>query len=122
MSIIPTVRCRNLKEAIAFYTDVLDFRCAEANEPQDDPGFAILLRNGHEVHLSSHKGDGVYGSNFVVLVKDIEALYRKFLNRGLDTTGKQHSEVHTGPVNQSWGTCEFYVDDPSGNTVRFIER
>jgi catechol 2,3-dioxygenase-like lactoylglutathione lyase family enzyme len=122
MTIIPTVKCRNLKEAIAFYTNVLDFRCAEPDEPQDDPGFAILLRDGHEVHLSSHGGDGVYGSNFVVLVKNIDALFKKFVSRGLDLSGRAGSEVHMAPVDQSWGTREFYVDDPSGNTVRFVQR
>jgi catechol 2,3-dioxygenase-like lactoylglutathione lyase family enzyme len=122
MSIIPTVKCRSLSEAIGFYTQVLDFTLAEPGAPQGDPGFAILRREGHEVHLSSHGGDGVYGSNFVVLVKNADTLFRKFLARGLDVSGKEQSEVHQGPVNQSWGTREFYVDDPSGNTVRFVQR
>ena len=26
------------------------------------------------------------------------------------------------PIDQSWGTREFYVDDPDGNTLRFIEQ
>jgi len=30
--------------------------------------------------------------------------------------------VHQGPVDQTWGAREFYADDPSGNTVRFIQR
>lgn len=29
--------------------------------------------------------------------------------------------VHEGPINQSWGTREFYVDDPDGNTLRFTQ-
>ena len=29
--------------------------------------------------------------------------------------------VHEGPINQTWGTREFYVDDPDGNTLRFVE-
>jgi hypothetical protein len=29
--------------------------------------------------------------------------------------------VHEGPVDQTWGTREFYVDDPDGNTLRFVQ-
>jgi hypothetical protein len=30
--------------------------------------------------------------------------------------------VHEGPIEQTWGTREFYVDDPDGNTLRFTQR
>lgn len=30
--------------------------------------------------------------------------------------------AHLGPVDQSWGTREFYVTDPSGNTLRIVQR
>src|SRR5438477_12190220 len=29
--------------------------------------------------------------------------------------------VHEGPIDQSWGTREFYVDDPDSNTLRFTQ-
>ena len=31
------------------------------------------------------------------------------------------SEVHERPVDQTWGTRELYVDDPDGNTIRFVQ-
>jgi catechol 2,3-dioxygenase-like lactoylglutathione lyase family enzyme len=122
MSLVPTLKCRNLREAVAFYTQVLDFTLAEPDEPLDDPGYIILTRKGDELHLSSHAGDGVYGSNFVVLIRNADALFRKFLDRGLDISGKAGSEVHMAPVDQTWGTREFYIGDPSGNTIRFVQR
>jgi len=30
--------------------------------------------------------------------------------------------VHLGPVDQTWGTREFYVTDLEGNTLRFMQR
>ena len=30
--------------------------------------------------------------------------------------------VHEGPVDQTWNTREFYVEDPDGNTLRFTQR
>ena len=125
MSIVPTVRCKSLKHAIAFYTQVLDFdRPSEGPgiSDQSDPGFCILYREGEELHLSSHSGDGQFGQAIAILVPEVDALFAGFLKRGLDTSAKPNSPVHQGPTDQTWGTREFYVDDPSGNTLRFIER
>jgi catechol 2,3-dioxygenase-like lactoylglutathione lyase family enzyme len=125
MAIVPTVRCKSLKDAVAFYTQVLDFdRPGPGVGAGDlrDPGFCILYREGEELHLSSHSGDGQFGQAIAVLVPDVDALFAGFLKRGLDPSAKPQSPVHQGPTSQSWGTREFYVDDPSGNTLRFIER
>ena len=122
MAIIPTIRCGQMRESVDFYTRVLDFDCVETWPAEGDPSFTVLKRKGDEVHLSSHAGDGVYGQAVAVLVSDADGLFRKYLARGLDTSGKPQSPVHQGPVDQTWGTREFYVDDPSGNTLRFIER
>jgi hypothetical protein len=50
-------------------------------------------------------------------------LFRKFQQRGLRTPGnpEKPEAVHEGPIDQTWGTREFYVDDPDGNTLRFIQ-
>jgi catechol 2,3-dioxygenase-like lactoylglutathione lyase family enzyme len=111
-----------MKPALAFYTQVLDFTMAEPNQDQHDPGYAALLRDGAELHLSSHGGDGVFGQAVAVIIADADALFAKFKKRGLDNSHKPRSPVHQGPTPQSWGTREFYVDDPDGYTIRFIER
>ena len=49
-------------------------------------------------------------------------MFRALLRRGLRTPGKPDSPVHESPVNQTWGTREFYVDDPDGNTMRFTQQ
>jgi len=109
--IIPTVRCRNLRRSLAFYTHVLDFHhSTDGGEPQDD-GFAML---------STGTGDGEFGQAIVVMVEDVDGLFQKFLSRGLVRPDKE-GPVHQGPTDQSWGTREFYVDDPDGNTLRFTE-
>ena len=87
-----------------------------------DPGFAWLERNGDVLHLSSHGGDGVFGQAVVVETSEIDALFETFLTRGLKTPGSPNSPVHEGPLDQTWGTREFYVNDPDGNTLRFTQR
>ena len=41
--------------------------------------------------------------------------------RGLQSPGNPNSPVHESPIDQTWGTREFYVDDPDGNTLRFTQ-
>ncbi|MCW3847028.1 glyoxalase superfamily protein [Sphingomonas sp. LB-2] len=122
MTLIPTVKCRDIAEAVQFYTGVLDFEHQGTWPEGGDPAFAIVTRDGHELHLSSHSGDGVYGQAVAVLADDVEGLFKRFVARGLDISAKPDSPVHQAPLIQSWGTREFYADDPSGNTLRFIQR
>lgn len=122
MAIIPTVRCRRMQASIAFYTKVLDFECVEGDD-EGDPSFSVLMREGAPLFLSSHRGDGEYGQAIVVTTDDVDAVFRKFRARGLQTPGDPEAPrmVHEGPLDQSWGTREFYVDDPDGNTLRFTQ-
>ena len=122
MPIIPTVKCSDIRRSVAFYTEVLDFAVHPEWSVLSDPGFAWLTRAGAVLNLSSHSGDGVVGQAVVVEVTGIDALFETFRSRGLKTPGSPDSPVHEGPLNQSWGTREFYVNDPDGNTLRFTQR
>lgn len=122
MAIIPTVLCRALRRSVEFYTRVLDFELIEAWSELSDPGFAWLTRDGDVLYLSSHAGDGAFGQAIVIEVAEVDALFEAFRSRGLDPSGKPDSPVHQGPLDQTWGTREFYVDDPDGNSLRFTRR
>lgn len=121
MAIIPTVRCRNMRTSLAFYTKVLGFERVDGDANLDDPSFSVLTRHGDRLLLSSHRGDGEYGQAIVVESADVDAEWRTLLQRGLRPPGNPDSPVHEGPIDQTWGTREFYVDDPDGNTLRFIQ-
>ena len=123
MAIIPTVRCSNMSKSLAFYTGVLDFECVDGADDTDDPAFSALVRHGDPLFLSSHRGDGEYGQAIVVTTREVDAVFRTFRERGLRTPGNPDAPqaVHEGPIDQSWGTREFYVDDPDGNTLRFTQ-
>ena len=56
-----------------------------------------------------------------ILVEDIDALFGKYIARGLNTSSKKESPVHQRPLDQTWGRREFYITDPDGNTLRFIQ-
>lgn len=123
MAIIPTVRCRNMKTSLDFYTRVLDFERADGADGVEDPAFTVLARGADRLFLSSHRGDGAFGQAIVVTTDDVDGLVRRFRDRGLRTPGNPEApgEVHEGPIDQTWGAREFYVDDPDGNTLRFVQ-
>jgi catechol 2,3-dioxygenase-like lactoylglutathione lyase family enzyme len=58
------------------------------------------------------------------MVDDVDAVFRRVRARGLKTPGDPDvpaQEVHQGPLDQTWGTREFYVEDPDGHSVRFTQ-
>ena len=118
MKMIPLFKCSNMKEALAFYTGIFDFRLKFVNASADD-GVVDLINGNAELQLTVHERRTLFGSVVNVWVDDVDTLFRKYLNRGLDVSGKEGSPVHQGPLNQTWGTREFYVTDVDGNTLRF---
>src|SRR5262249_4603763 len=123
MAIIPMFRCSRMAGSLAFYTQTLDFECVEGDADEPDPTFAVLMREGDPLFLSSHRGDGEFGQAVIAAVDDVDAVGQRFRARGLSTPGNPDAPtmVHEGPIDQTWGTREFYVDDPDGNTVRFVQ-
>jgi catechol 2,3-dioxygenase-like lactoylglutathione lyase family enzyme len=117
MAIIPVVRCRDMKISLPFYTRVLDFIRLDGDE---DSGYAMLSRAGDRLFLSTGEGDGEFGQAVVVMTEHVDELWAKFQARG-HVPPRSEGPVHRGPTDQTWGTREFYVDDPDGNTLRFTQ-
>jgi len=116
MKVIPVIRCRDMEKAIAFYTNILDFQLKYDDYP---PGFPVIdiIKEDAELQLSTMCGNKPFGCSVNVQVDEVDGLFKKFVERGLDTSNKRDSPVHQGPLDQTWGIREFYVDDPDGNTL-----
>jgi catechol 2,3-dioxygenase-like lactoylglutathione lyase family enzyme len=121
MKIVPVIKSGNLERSVQFYTRILDFeRKWPGHEDRETAnGVAHLIRDGAEILLSRHAGDGVFGSVNRVFVDDVDERYATFRARGLDTTLRPESPIHTAPVDQTWGLREFAVTDPDGNGLCF---
>jgi len=115
---IPLFKCRNMKDAVDFYTNVLDFRLKYAEASLND-WVIDLVNEDAELQLTVLESDNLYGSAVNVWVDDVDGLFNKYRERGLDPSNKKNSPVHQGPIDQTWGTREFYVTDNDGNTLRF---
>lgn len=123
MPIVPTLRVRNMKVSLAFYTNILDFVRVGGDEEPDGGMFSVLSRDGDLLILSAHRGDGVIGQAVLVTIDNADDTFRLYRSRGLKTPGDPAAPtmVHEGPIDQSWGTREFYIDDPDRNTLRFTQ-
>jgi catechol 2,3-dioxygenase-like lactoylglutathione lyase family enzyme len=122
MKIVPVIRSRDLQRSLHFYTEVLDFERkwpAGHEDREMANGVIDLVRDGAELQLSRHSGDGVFGSVNRVFVDDVDERYLTFRRRGLNTTYRPESPIHTAPVDQTWGLREFAVTDPDGNNLCF---
>lgn len=120
MSLIPMMRCSDMRASVTFYTTVLDFERTDGDDPAEYD-FVTLARDGDRLALS--RDDGVFGTVVVVTTPDVDGAFRTFRRRGLQTPGNPEAPtlVHEGPIDQTWGTREFYVEDPDGNTLRFTQ-
>jgi catechol 2,3-dioxygenase-like lactoylglutathione lyase family enzyme len=121
MKIVPVIKSSDLRRSLHFYTEVLDFerKWPGHEDGEMTNGVIDLVRDGAELQLSRHSGDGVFGSVNRVFVDDVDERYLTFRTRGLNTTQRPESPIHTAPVDQTWGLREFAVTDPDGNNLCF---
>lgn len=118
----PVLMVRDMPEAIGFYTDILDFELAFSSSGEV-PFYAVLTRGADELHLNlAFEQRPAGGSSAIVVCDNVDALFASFVDRGLVVPTRADSPVHEGPLDQTWGTREVYIDDPSGNTVIFQQR
>ena len=80
------------------------------------------MREQDELHLNLMSESRGPGASVIVTCDDVDALFTSFRARGLLASTRTDSPVHEGPLDQTWGTREVYIDDPSGNTLIFQQR
>jgi uncharacterized glyoxalase superfamily protein PhnB len=113
---IPILHVTRSEDAERFYCEQLGFGRRFAyrpNEPDRDPCFMGLDRDGVVVHISSFIGDAVPGGAATFIVDDLDALHAEFMARGVS--------VDFPPTVQDWGNREMYVTDADRNSIRFVE-
>jgi catechol 2,3-dioxygenase-like lactoylglutathione lyase family enzyme len=122
MKVVPLIKCRDIDESIKFYTSILGFDLVGRWPSTGSLAYSIITKGEIEINLSTHSGDGAFENDLIIIVENVDEVFQTLLANGLDTSHKRESPVHQTPLDQTWGTRELYVDDPSGNTIRFIQR
>ena len=69
MKIDALIKASNLQRSVQFYTEVLGFKrkCPGCEDREMANGVIDLVRDGAELQLSRHAGDGVFSRSTVCL-------------------------------------------------------
>lgn len=112
---IPVLHVSSAAKAEEFYCQRLGFEQRFAyrfDDNQPDPCYMGLTRDDVRLHVSSFSGDGVAGGVVFLIVEDVDALHLELKAKGVP--------IDMEPTDQSWGNREMYVQDPDGNSIRFV--
>ena len=107
---IPMLPVVNVRRAIDFYVDMLDFKM-----DFNAGSYGGVRRDAIEIHFWRTDEVALPGSSTCrIEVTEIRALYSAYRERGvIDPAG----DIAAKP----WGTTEFIVTDPDGNRLTFVE-
>jgi len=103
---IPIMKVDQMDKALTFYVETLGFEKLSDYRPGEgaDPAYVTLKQGGAVFHISSFPGDGISGSAVNIVTGDIDDLFANIKAKGVSPEME--------PVDQSWGTREFYIKDP----------
>jgi catechol 2,3-dioxygenase-like lactoylglutathione lyase family enzyme len=122
MKSVPVLWSSDLARSLEFYTHVLDFKLRHPayRELSLLNGVLDLINDAAVLQLSIHVGRHPTASS-VNLELDhadqVDTLFAQYTTRGLDQSHRIDSPVHLTPLDQTWGTREFYISDPDGNCL-----
>jgi catechol 2,3-dioxygenase-like lactoylglutathione lyase family enzyme len=115
---IPILKSSDLDRTLAFFTSVIGAKLLWRQGASGLPGYAAVGWGGGEIHLSSHAGDGAFGSAVYLQVDDVDVVCGALRAAGW-TPLPGRGPVFASPTEQTWGMRELYVLDPDGNCLRF---
>jgi catechol 2,3-dioxygenase-like lactoylglutathione lyase family enzyme len=107
LAVAPRFVVHDLEQALAFYRQ-LGFQTTYQDET-----FAIVERDGVDLHLNYYADAPKGYSVCWIAVTNIDALYQHYL-----PTNAVQSPLEARP----WGLKEFFIRDPFGNLILFAER
>ena len=112
---IPLLHVSDPVVAEKFYCDNLGFQKTFEYRPfgESGPCYFGLMRDGLTIHLSSFPEDSKSGGAVVLIVEDVDALYKEF--------SAKNTLIDLTPTDQSWGNREMYIKDPDENSIRFTQ-
>lgn len=104
----PGVSVTDIHRSILFYTTVLGMK--KIFENGNPTGFAIVVRDKAEIHLTLSKNHVATDRNLVhLMVEDAQALYNHLEKNGV--------RIIKGIRNADYGLRQFVFSDPDGNRI-----
>ena len=106
LSVAPRFVVQDLGPALGFYEQLV------FQTTYHDEAFAIVERDGIDLHLNSSPDGPKRHSVCWIAVTNIDTLYQQYLPT---------NTVPSVPQAQPWGLKEFFIRDPFGNPIIFAE-
>ncbi len=120
-AIHPVLAARDVAESIRFYR-LLGFELSFQDDAIE-PRYAAVGRDGVELHLQwADPGHWVEGPDRPVcrfLVDAVDALHAWFVVAGAVNAATSAGSPWASPADTPWGTREFHLRDPGGNSLQF---
>lgn len=120
-AIHPVLAARDVAASIRFYRllgFVLSFK-----DDENVPRYAALHRDGLELHVQwADAGQWVEGLDRPAcrfLVDDVDALHAQLVATGAVDANASDGSPWAAPADTPWGTREFHLRDPGGNSLQF---
>lgn len=112
---IPLLHVSDPNSAQNFYCDHLGFTKTFDYRPfgETGPSYFGLSRDGILFHVSSFPEDGKSGNAIVLIVDNVDELYKEFIQKKI--------KIDLPPTDQSWGNREMYISDADHNSIRFTQ-
>lgn len=107
----PILGTRNIRQAIAFYTQQLGFGLA-FRDGGDPPNYVGFRSDAVEIHMQFQYEHEMSTTRLRFLVEDPDALHAEYRGRGIEISP-------SGLRDTSWGTREFALYDLDGNALTF---
>ena len=120
-AIQPVLAARDVAVSIRFYR-LLGFDPSFQDDAQA-PKYAVVHRDGLELHLqwadAGQWVDGLDRPACRFLVDDVDALHAQFVASGAVNATSSDGSPWAAPADTPWGTREFHLRDPGGNSLQF---
>lgn len=108
---IPIIGTRDLRRAIAFYTQQLGFALA-FQDSATAPNYVGFCRDHVVLHTQFQYEYEMSTIRLRFLVEDPDALFKEYRQRGVECTPNSVDD-------KPWGTREFALYDLDGNALTF---
>ncbi len=110
-----TLQVEDMDKSLAFYRDIVGLRITEEIKTADTEIYFLGEGSTRVELISSPEAGGQMGPSISLGfgVKDLDGMMAFIKAKGLD--------VHSGPFSPSPGIRFFYLLDPSGLRVQFVE-
>ncbi len=113
-----TITVRNMEESLAFYQNIVSLPLIRRVQSSEQTELAFLGSEGTKVELIAHKGEkvGEFSKNISLgfAVQNLDEHITFIKEQGLD--------IYAGPFAPNPHIRFFYVLDPNGVKIQFVEQ